>query len=363
MAGRVGAAGGAGVLGPFAHLQGTTLALRARRALGVGPEARRGARRARWWPPVPVADVAARRRASLPVDQQDRYDAALLSGSAPAPVLERAFAAGAPLDAVEALGGFWAELTPRERAQVAAPLTPARGTRYLRWGAATATQVDQTTCGSAVLAMLAAASDPLLALWLATGRTAAGHLPREVAALRPDQRGAAAAAAATGAAATGAAARFGMLQLTVKERSSRAALGPLPWPARLGTPPWGAARVARHVGAAFASTMVDDTDAGTFGGALDRAGRSLATGVPVPLFTGGDLSSGLWTAVPRHVVLLVPRPSVARAPDAAGWAVYEPSRGVVVDITREELLAPAGPRAAYGGWSHVCWMVLPQRPG
>lgn len=334
------------------RLQATTLALRLGRGLGRGA----GSDREGWRPPPTVADVAARRRADLPGELRTRYDALrtdAVRASGAADVLERAFAAGAPLGAIEPLARLWPELTDRDRDQVAAPLRPGHGARQLRLGDAPARQTDETTCGSAVLAMLAAAGDPLLALWLVTGRSPAGYRPREVRALGPAEL-----------AAPDAAARFAAVQRAIKTRTNRAALGPLAWPARLGTPPWGAARVARHPGVTFQAIMVDDTDADGFGALLDRVERALAAGVAVPLFTGGDLASGLTTAMPRHVVLLTPRVDPRRAVAGPGetrgrFTVFEPAGGAVHDLTRAELLAPAGARAALGGWSHVCWAVLP----
>ena len=345
------------------RLQATTLALRLGRSLGrrggSGCCGRSG--RQAWRPPPTVADVAARRRADLPAGGRARYDA-LLAGPAVEPglsaVLERALASGTPVDALDSLAGIWPELAARDREQLAAPLRLGRGARQLRFAGSPARQSDQTTCGSTVLAMLAAAGDPLFALWLVTGRRLAGHLPPEVRALAPADRSE-----------PDAGARFAAVQRVIKSRSNRAALGPLPWPSILGTPPWGAARVARYPGAAYSAVMADDTDASGFGALLDRVERSLAAGVPVPLFTGGDLGSGLTTAIPRHVVLLVPdqsrpdreRPDREEAGAAAGsYRVFDPASGAVHGVTRAELLGPAGARAALGGWSHVCWAVLPR---
>jgi hypothetical protein len=91
-------------------------------------------------------------------------------------------------------------------------------------------------------------------------------------------------------------------------------------------------------------------------------------GVPVPLFTGGDLGRGTAAAVPRHVVLLT-----AVGPGGAGEeiaSVYEPSSGTVHAIALGDLQAPDGGGsldpatraariAALGGWPHVTWAVLP----
>jgi hypothetical protein len=323
------------------RLQATGVAVRVARALGL----RARSERRPWLPPRTTAEVAGRRRADLPFEQRSRYDHLRgASGAALTGVLERTLAAGAPLEAIESLGRLWPELTDTARGQVAAPLRPEPGRGQVLLGDAHARQRGPTACGSAVLALLAAAGDPLLALWFVTGRVAAGHLPAPLVALGPTQR-----------VEVDAAARFAAVQASIMNRSNRAALGPLPWPAKLGTPPWGAARVACHPGAVFRAVMIDDTDPARFGALLDRADRALAAGVPVPLFVGGDLATGLSTAVPRHVVLLVP--AVA---GPGGYAVYEPATGAIHDLTRAELVTSTGPRTALGGWTHACWAVLPQ---
>ena len=180
----------------------------------------------------------------------------------------------------------------------------------------------------------------ILAYWLVTGRTLAGHRPAELAGVGD---------------APGPAARFGDLQESLQRRSNaRAALGRLPWPRALGTPPWGAARVARFPAAVYRAVLIDDTRPTEVGAALARAARALDHGFPVPLFAGGDAATGLRSAVPRHVVLLT-----NRTPD--GFAVYEPSEGRIFPLGIDEVAATAGPSPALGGWSHVCWVLLPTR--
>jgi len=265
--------------------------------------------------------------------------------------MQRAFAGGSGFEALDYLALAWPELTDAERVQVAEPLRSAPGTRDVLLGDAPARQTDQTTCGSTVLAMLAAAGDPLLALWLVTGRRAPGQLPVEVSALDADAQSAPTALA-----------RFAAVQLAMKTRSNRRALGPFSWPARMGTPPWGAARVARQPGVTFRGVMIDDTDTDGFAALLDRADHALAAGVPVPLFTGGDLSTGLTTAAPRHVVLLTPREAEtgATGTGAITYVLFDPASGALYDVTRAEMLESTGPRPAFGGWSHVCWAILPE---
>jgi hypothetical protein len=259
-------------------------------------------------------------------------------------------------------------LDARRRRQVLDPFDVPLG-RPVRWGSAAARQVDGTTCGAAVLGMLAAAGDPALAYWLVTGRAPDGALPPELTGLdlteppaphdpdapewfrTPDGR--AAHVDATGEEA--AAARWGLLQATLHRRSTARALGPFPWPRSLGTPPWGAARLARFPGVAYRSVLVDDTRTAEVDDVLARVDAALDRGVPVPLYSGGDLADGLGAAVPRHVVLAVGR-------TADGYRVYEPGAGAVLPVPREALREPTGPVPGLGHWTHLAWALLPVRP-
>ncbi len=263
-------------------------------------------------------------------------------------VLLRARAAGVPSEVCEELRVLWPSLDTRAQSQVGAPLRPAAGSDVLRWGTAAARQTDPTTCGSAVLTMVAAAGDPLLALWLAVGLTCGGYRPRELRGVDldspPGQDPDAAASA-----------RFGAVQQALKKRSNRGALLGLAWPTALGTPPWGAATVARFPGVVYRSVLVDDSRTSEISAVVSRALRALALGIPVPLYAGGDLGSGILTAIPRHVVLLTGR-------DGDRVTVYEPSQGRVHESAVDELINPRGPTPALGGWSHVDWALLPVRP-
>ncbi|HLV04317.1 MAG TPA: hypothetical protein VKY79_07065 [Actinomycetaceae bacterium] len=208
-------------------------------------------------------------------------------------------------------------------------------------GGARARQTDGTTCGSAVLVMLAATGDPALAQWLETGSLPAGEHPPEV----PQEP-------VTG----GAAARFAAAQRTVQAATSRRGLGPLPWPRALGTPPWTAARVARFPGVRYRVRPFDDASAQapTLLGLVEAAIRR---GQPVPLYVGGDVRGGLSHAVPRHVVLAVPPPRGAGLPGTL--QLYEPAAGSVFAVRTADLLARTEPHPALGGWTHVVATLLP----
>ncbi|WP_226925522.1 hypothetical protein, partial [Georgenia thermotolerans] len=235
-------------------------------------------------------------------------------------------------------------------------------------GGAPARQTDETTCGSLVLLMLAATGDPVLASWLERGTLApdlpAAQVPPEIP---PEATGMGAVPPAAATAYPTAAARLAAAQHHLKRRTGARALGPAPWPARLGTPPWTAAREARFPGVRYRSVPLDD--ASTRAAALlTSVHRATLAGVPVPLYTGGDVRRGLATAVPRHVVLAVPPPAAAahRGHDDAGRPalhLYEPAGGRVHEVPVADLLGRTEPHPALGGWTHVVWVVLPEPVG
>ncbi|MFC7406456.1 hypothetical protein [Georgenia alba] len=226
-------------------------------------------------------------------------------------------------------------------------------------GGARVVQVDQTTCGSTVLLMLAATGDPVLARWLETGELPADLPPHRVppeiprdGELRPARP-------------HGAAERMAAAQQHIKARTVARALGLLPWPAGLGTPPWTAAREARFPGVRYQHLPLDDAAPGT-APLLAATHAATLAGTPVPLYAGGDLGRGVATAVPRHVVLAVPPPAAAphRGRDGTGNPVlhlYEPSGGHVHQVPIADLLGRSEPHPALGGWSHVAWVLLPRR--
>lgn len=208
-------------------------------------------------------------------------------------------------------------------------------------GEARARQTDGTTCGSAVLVMLAATGDPALARWLETGDLPAGPRPPEVPAQEVSG---------------GAAERFAAAQREVKAATGRRALGPLPWPGALGTLPWAAAREARFPGVRYRVRPVDDSSpqAADVLALVESANRR---GIPVPVYVGGDVRGGLSQAVPRHVVLAVPPPPGAALPGTL--QVYEPAEGSVHTVAVSELLGRTSPHRALGGWTHVTAVLLP----
>lgn len=214
-------------------------------------------------------------------------------------------------------------------------------------GGAPATQADNTTCGSAVLTMIKATVDPDFRRYLD----------------EPDQGDI----------------RFSLAQRQAQAATCQSALGPISWPRALGTPPWTLAREIKVPGYRYRSTPLDDE---TLRGSriLAAAYHATRAGLPVPLYSGGNLTDGLAAAVPRHVVLAVP-PADANTPvvriDQEGQAhfqvaerswepiptmtIYDPSAGMVERVELQELFARTTACRALGNWTHVCWALLPYR--
>lgn len=317
-------------------LQLTSLVHRVRGLVGAGGDPPAGEAA-----PPPSArgradEVAARILARLSGHDAERWASISVQHPDLGAVLRRELAATGRVDAAVELAEHWDTWTPAVRADVADPIH-----RLTHEGR----QTDPTTCGSACLVLLAAAGDPGLAGWLAAGTVPRAGMPPELLA--------ADGARLEGLARAPVTARFAVLQRVVKHRTNARSVLGLPWPASLGTPPWGAAREARFVGVPYRHRVLDDTDPADLGAVLAEVGHALDAGVPVPLYAGGDSARGWSTALPRHVVL-----AVQRRPD--GVRVWEPSAGALVEVRTADLIRGGLPRAALGGWSHLMWAVLPQ---
>jgi len=278
-----------------------------------------------------------RNRARASAADAKALDVALAAMVTDRQVIERAVAAGAPLTAIAALTSAWARLPEDVRDVVRSPGGNGPGTVIL--GNVPATQVDQTTCGAAVMAMMLMMGDPLVAAWVMTSRSFGDYLPPEVVGIDGEMRTVEQ--------------RWHGLQRVLHHAVTRRGLGVAPWPQSLGTPPWGVARVARFGGVAFRSVVLDDAHAGTVTAAVAHAAAALRDGIPVPLYTSGDSHLGLATVVPRHVVLLVGRTD-------GGFLVYEPGTGRVVPLAEARLYGPGPREAAYGNWTRATWLILPR---
>ena len=291
--------------------------------------------------PDVFARVCARRlEASSPADRK-ALEAALSELGDDSPVVERAIASGAPLDALAILAAGWETLDADAKSLVRNPLTR-REPGPVTWSRVTATQVNPTTCGAASMAMMLMMGDPLVALWVATGRRSGAYMPPEV--LRAEVR--------TNALHT-VADRWDALQLTIHDTVTRRGLGPAPWPRVYGTPPWRVDDETRFAGLRFRGALVDDARDDEVAALAAHCRMALADGIPVPLYVSGDSSRGLNSVVPRHVVLLV-------GVDGDGFLIYEPSSGAV---HRHRFVVGGGKAAALGNWNRVAWVVLPRAKG
>ncbi|MCB2411692.1 hypothetical protein LGT39_02370 [Demequina sp. TTPB684] len=288
--------------------------------------------------PDVFARVCARRlEVASPADRK-ALEAALSELGNDAPVVERAIASGAPLDAVAILAAAWSTLDADAKALVRDPLTR-RDAGPVTWSRVTATQVSATTCGAASMAMMLVMGDPLVALWVATGRRGGAYMPPEVLAAEVRTR-----------VLHTVADRWDALQLAIHDAVTRRGLGVAPWPQTYGTPPWRVNNETRFAGLRFRGALVDDSRADEVAALAAHARAALADGIPVPLYVSGDSARGLDSVVPRHVVLLV-------GVDGDGFLVYEPSSGAV---HRHEFLVGGGKSAALGHWNRVAWAVLPR---
>lgn len=169
-------------------------------------------------------------------------------------------------------------------------------------------QVDPTTCGIAVLSLLAAR---------------AGADPHY---LDPDAD----------------------VEAEQKRLHALAARVGTPWPQALGTSPWALARLARH------ATGRRHRIAFNGPGLRARIDTALASGWDVPVYTGGARTV-LSALIPRHVVLIL-----AHEGAPARYAVFEPSSGRVFTLGPDEFLLGAdSARAALGHWRRVLFALVP----
>ena len=290
------------------------------------------------------ARVAARRIAAASPADRKALETALAEVGEDAAVIERATASGAPVAAVAGLAARWATLPAQTRGWVRSPLGP-KGVGPVKWGQVKATQVDQTTCGAATLTLLAMLADPFVALWVATGQSIGAYQPPEV--LRSEVERMPAHTVEE---------RWNSLQRATHLVSTRMAVGPLPWPRALGTPPWRADNIARCAGVRMRGLIINDAAPTDLAAAIAHASAALRDGIPVPVYVGGDSSTGLDTVMPRHVVLLT-----GRVGDTLH--IYEPGSGTVHEVEISALAQPHGRLKALGNWNRIVWLVLPTPRG
>lgn len=119
----------------------------------------------------------------------------------------------------------------------------------------------------------------------------------------------------------------------------------LPWPRRLGTPPWGAKKElefgAARRGTTYAIRLLRPDDAEALGAHFDELLRLVADGEPGLLYVGN-------ATVPRHVVLILPDRG------DGNLEVYDPASGGVSELTRSAI---TGHRLGLSGWD-VPWFCV-----
>lgn len=222
----------------------------------------------------------------------------------------------------------------------------------MRWAGHLLRQASPTTCGATSLLVLAALGDPVLALWLTSGKRAGATAPPELARLSRAEL-------ALPSVAERVAVAERQVHAAARHRSMLPwASLPLDWPAAVGTPPWGAAHTARFRGVTYTHAVVHDADVARTRTILETVRTANRLGIPVPLYSGGDLGRGgsPAKAIPRHVVLAVP----SRTAKPGELRIFEPGAGRIYGVSIDTLLARRRPHAALGGWSHVVWAVLPK---
>ena len=197
----------------------------------------------------------------------------------------------------------------------------------LRAGDTGPVQQSPVTCGSACLTVARMLVDPLFASWIRTGSP---RLPGSPAGETPGER-------------------FAAYERVVMRRTNSvftAGLRPnLPWPHRLGTPPWGARRElelgASRRGTRYTLDVLRTDDEAELVGAFDTLVDVVAEGEPALLYVGNTLS-------PRHVVLVLPGDG-DRMLD-----VYDPGTGRVDHLRRDTVVER---RLGLSGWD-VPWVAV-----
>lgn len=147
------------------------------------------------------------------------------------------------------------------------------------------------------------------------------------------------------------------LYASLRER----ALGLFDYPQKYGTPPWMLAKRLTELrpDLSYRFTPVDDsTDHGW--SALQWAAHATSAGIPVPLYTGNELGSGISGAVPRHVVLAIPGANMT--PDGIPQvSIYDPGSGLVHEVPLPALVDRTQNMPALGNWTKIVGAVLPDR--
>ncbi|WP_345206330.1 hypothetical protein [Fodinibacter luteus] len=169
--------------------------------------------------------------------------------------------------------------------------------------------------------------DPVFAGWVRTGQP---NLPGSPVGATPGER-------------------FAAYERVVMRRTNGLFAGEhrlnLPWPRRLGTPPWGALREleygAARLGTQYTLDVLRVDGEEDLVGSFDTLVDVVAEGEPALLYVGNELT-------PRHVVLVLPGDG-DRMLD-----VYDPGNGRVTHLRRDAMVER---RLALSGWD-VPWIAV-----
>lgn len=207
-------------------------------------------------------------------------------------------------------------------------MNPPTGLRLSPGGAAP-TQQSQVSCGSACLVVARMMRDPMLSRWVRTGIGDAG-----------------------GPAAGTPRSRFAELERRVMARTNAVSPHPglvqVPWPKKLGTPPWGAlVELERHAavpGTGYQTRWLRAQGRAALSDAYGLLASRVGPGRPALLYVGNS-------RLPRHVVLVF-----VGAAEQDPWRllVYEPARGQVRPL---DPVAWSRRRLELAGWNHP-WLVI-----
>ncbi len=196
----------------------------------------------------------------------------------------------------------------------------------LRAGDTGPVQQSPVTCGSACLTVARMLVDPHFASWIRTGSPVLPGSPP----------------GATEAE------RFAAYERVVMRRTNGMLGGgrpSVPWPRRLGTPPWGALRElelgAARRGTEYTIEVLRTDDESELVRAFDTLVDVVAEGEPGLLYIGSSL-------FPRHVVLVLPGDG-DRMLD-----VYDPTTGRVDHLRRDRVVHR---RLGLSGWD-IPWVVV-----
>ena len=193
-------------------------------------------------------------------------------------------------------------------------------------------QQSTLTCGSACLTVARMLIDPVFAHWIATGE---GARPGSPGGRSPAER-------------------FAAYERVVHRRTNTLTLGTsglnLPWPRRLGTPPWGAKRElelgAAKRGAAYGVTFVRPLARAALVEAFERLNAVVSDGMPALLYVGSE-------TLPRHVLLILPGNGDDRLD------VYDPADG---SVRARGVRSFASHELRLSGWDLPWFVVAPTGP-